>query len=213
MWRRISDKPHGAGPLLVTVALVLAAFVNDARAQSGFGASSPRAVVDALHHGLVEIAADSGMDSMKARFERLDPLIRATHDLRYIAEMSVRREWAGFSAEQQERMAKAFADLSIMTYAARFANVSEESFEVRDVEEVSADRAEVHSVIKRANGEDVTLDYLLHHDEAGWQIINIVADGVSDLALKRSEYRRILAEDSVDGLISHIEDETREMRE
>jgi phospholipid transport system substrate-binding protein len=213
MWNRTGSGRPGGGPVPAVLTISLAALALGAYAQAGYSFSSPRATVEALHRGLVEVAADDALASTQARFERLDPLIRATHDLRYIAEMSVRRDWPSFSDDQQERMAEAFAELSIMTYAARFANVSEQSFEIRDVEEISPERAEVHSVIKRANGEEVTLDYLLHHDDAGWQIINIIADGVSDLALKRSEYRRILAEDSTDGLIGHIEDQTREVRD
>jgi phospholipid transport system substrate-binding protein len=40
--------------------------------------------------------------------------------------------------------------------------------------------------------------------DEGWQIINIIADGVSDLALKRSEYTSILSRDGFDVLIAKI---------
>jgi len=37
-----------------------------------------------------------------------------------------------------------------------------------------------------------------------WRIINIIANGVSDLALKRSEYTSILKKDGFDALIIKI---------
>ena len=43
----------------------------------------------------------------------------------------------------------------------------------------------------------------------GWRIINIVADGVSDLALKRAEYQRVFASGGIDGLVAELEQQTR----
>ena len=37
-----------------------------------------------------------------------------------------------------------------------------------------------------------------------WRIINIIANGVSDLALKRSEYTNILQREGFDALIAKI---------
>jgi phospholipid transport system substrate-binding protein len=37
-----------------------------------------------------------------------------------------------------------------------------------------------------------------------WRIINIIANGVSDLALKRSEYTTILQREGFDALINKI---------
>jgi phospholipid transport system substrate-binding protein len=45
---------------------------------------------------------------------------------------------------------------------------------------------------------------MLKEKGASWRIINIIANGVSDLALKRSEYTAILQRDGFDALISQI---------
>jgi phospholipid transport system substrate-binding protein len=50
----------------------------------------------------------------------------------------------------------------------------------------------------------VKFDYQMKKKDEGWQIINIIADGVSDLALKRSEYTSILSRDGFDVLIAKI---------
>jgi phospholipid transport system substrate-binding protein len=49
---------------------------------------------------------------------------------------------------------------------------------------------------------------LLQQDGDDWRIINIVADGVSDLALKRAEYQRLFASGGIEGLIAEIERQT-----
>jgi len=50
----------------------------------------------------------------------------------------------------------------------------------------------VRSQLIRSNGDTVSFDYLLRQEKKDWKIINILADGVSDLALRRVEYRSIL---------------------
>ena len=58
------------------------------------------------------------------------------------------------------------------------------------------------------------MEYLLQQEgAAGWRIINIVADGVSDLALKRAEYQRILSTGSIDTLITELEAQTERLRQ
>ena len=40
-------------------------------------------------------------------------------------------------------------------------------------------------------------------------IINMVADGVSDLAPKRAEYQRVFASGGIEGLIAELEKQTQ----
>jgi len=49
---------------------------------------------------------------------------------------------------------------------------------------------------------------VLHYSDAGWRIINIVVDGVSDLALKRSAYQRTFLASGFTGLLDSLDDET-----
>ncbi len=64
----------------------------------------------------------------------------------------------------------------------------------------------VRSQLIQADGKAVNFDYVMrqgasHH----WKIINILADGVSDLALKRAEYSAIIQRDGFSALLSLLE--------
>ena len=48
------------------------------------------------------------------------------------------------------------------------------------------------------------VDYILGQGKEGWRIINVLADGVSDLALKRVEYRSILSKKGFPVLIDML---------
>ncbi len=166
---------------------------------------TPMACIEALHDGLISVSSEQGPGGLAQRFQRLEPLIVATHDLPYIAEFTVRRHWERFDVEGREAFIQTFQRLSVMTYASRFVALSEDTFSIQESRELVSGRAQVIARIMRAEPPDIPLEYILHQDEAGWRIINVVADGVSDLALKRAEYQRVLGEGSVADLLDLLE--------
>jgi phospholipid transport system substrate-binding protein len=173
-------------------------------------APAPAGVVAALHDALIRAAA-AAVDRA-ARFEQLAPVVNETHDLPYIAELTIRRRWRDLETNQREAFVEAFRELSIMTYAARFAEVGPNAFSIEATEHESAQQARVRAQIRPAEGAPVPLEYLLRKDADGaWRIVNILADGVSDLALKRAEYQRILASGTIDDLIADLREQARRL--
>jgi len=65
----------------------------------------------------------------------------------------------------------------------------------------------------RPGEADIPLEYLLQQKDGAWRIINIVADGVSDLALKRAEYQRVLATGTIDDLIRYVDEQTSRLEQ
>ena len=62
----------------------------------------------------------------------------------------------------------------------------------------------MHSHFDIPGDKPVKFDYMLKEKGNSWRIINIIANGVSDLALKRSEYTTILQREGFDALITKI---------
>jgi phospholipid transport system substrate-binding protein len=186
----------------VTFALVAAGAV---------ATDTPEATVGSLHAGLIEAARrpNVGLDE---RYRELEPLIEATHDLPYIAEFALRRQWPMLSAADRERFVAAFERLSVTTYASRFKAVGGDTFKVSGSKPAGSGRVQITAAIARPDATDVSLEYLLQQGAGGWKIINIVADGVSDLALKRAEYQRILASGTLDDLIAELETQTARLQ-
>jgi phospholipid transport system substrate-binding protein len=211
----MQSRTNSAGHFL-TAAVALLTLALSARAQTQDPANvsvstAPAEVVAALHAGIVAAAADPAR-GVEARYADLEPLVERTHDLPYIAELSIRRSWAGLTEDQRQRFVAAFSRLSVMTYASRFGTASATTFETTGSEEDANGRVLVHAAINRTNDPDVTLDYLLHETDGGWKIINILADQVSDLALKRAEYARVLGSSSIDDLIAELDSQADELK-
>jgi phospholipid transport system substrate-binding protein len=198
-----------------TAALALAAAVMPAMclADDAPQDDTPRGVVTELHEGLVRLAADNAAATVSERFETLAPLIRATHNLPYIAAVTIRPEWPKLSEEQRARFVDAFERLSIMTYAARFENIGPGTFRIEGTSDAGGGRVQVSAAIVRADQDDIPMDYVLQRRDGAWKIVNIIADGVSDLALKRAEYQRILNDGSIDDLIRHVLDQAAQLEQ
>jgi len=62
----------------------------------------------------------------------------------------------------------------------------------------------VHTFLVLPDDKDVSMDYLLKKRGEDWRIINIITNGVSDLALKRSEYVAVIRKSGFDVLITEI---------
>jgi len=169
------------------------------------GYNSPSACIAALHAGLISHSSAAESGEPAHRPEDLQRLIVATHDLRYIAEFTVRRHWDRFDDAERRAFIQRFQRLSVMTYASRFTAVEEDTFTIGESRSLASNRAQVRTALTRGDGSDVALEYTLHEDADGWRIINVIADGVSDLALKRAEYQRVLSDGSVADLIAELD--------
>ena len=166
-----------------------------------------------LHAGLLA-AAERRDDPFAERYAALAPLIMATHDLDYIGQITIRREWRNLTAQQQAEFGEAFRRLAIANYVARFGGLQNASFAIVGNEALPQGRQQVSAILHPEGGESVTLNYVLHDIDTGeWKVINVVANGVSDLALKRAEFQRVLQDGGFAGLLEHLHTQSERLAE
>jgi phospholipid transport system substrate-binding protein len=164
-------------------------------------ADSATQLIENLHAELLTVMKQANELGYEGRYQRLDPIVTSSYDLPFIAKFVMGRQWKTLSAEQKSEFVKTFTKLSIAIYAANFSGYSGERFKTISNEELRKGRLLVKSVLIRSSGGEVTLDYVLHQREDRWRIINAIAEGVSDLSLKRADYSSYLKKKGFDGLI------------
>lgn len=103
-----------------------------------------------------------------------------------------------------KKLTDVFSKLSIASYAHNFKDFDGEAFVIDSEEETKMGGVVIHSHLDLPDDKPVKFDYMLKEKGVSWRIINIIANGVSDLALKRSEYTAILQRDGFDALITKI---------
>jgi len=169
---------------------------------------SDSAAIDVVAHFqsvLLSLMRDANGLGFEGRYKRLEPELRRSHDLARVAHLTIGRYWRTLNAQQQSRFVDTFSRLVIATYAHQFHTYAGESFNRKSVQPLKRGRVRVRTELVKSNGKRIHLDYVLHHRKGRWLIINIIADGVSDLALKRAEYSNILGTNGINHLISLLE--------
>jgi phospholipid transport system substrate-binding protein len=165
--------------ILATTCLVLTLYVPAAASDSDPAVKA----VERLHAELLDVMKQARTLGFKGRYLRLEPVVTSSYDLPFISKVVVGRYWDRLTPEQQQKFVNTFTRLSIATYANQFAGYSGERFKTISAEE-----------------------YILHQKERQWQIINVIAQGVSDLSLKRAQYTSYLKENGFDGLLQKIKE-------
>lgn len=164
-------------------------------------------VVDELHATLIEVMKGATNLGYPGRYQALEPLVRQSFDFSKIAQVVLgRRYWTGLSEEQQLRFIDTFSRLSTATYAARFDEFNNEKFRRVSEETLKKDLILIKTEIVKESGETVRLDYVVQAKDDQWLIVNVIADGVSDLALKQADYTSVLRDQGFDALIGKLND-------
>ncbi|MGR9043886.1 MAG: ABC transporter substrate-binding protein [Gammaproteobacteria bacterium] len=180
------------------ILLMTASWVHAAQAETA------RQVIENFQSELLEVMKNGKELGYQGRFERLYGPVTESHDLTKIVRIVVGREWENLSAEQQAKLVDVFSRLSVASYAHNFKEFAGESFTFESEEETARGGMIVHTYMLIPGDKDVKFDYMLKKKGTTWKIINIIANGVSDLALKRSEYTTILKREGFDALVAKI---------
>jgi phospholipid transport system substrate-binding protein len=157
-----------------------------------------------LHATLLAVMKEGPKIAFKDRFDRLAPVITMSFDLPFIAKAALGNHWDTVDASSRSRFVEVFSRLSIATYAANFDSYSGERFKILSEKVLDHGRIQVKSQIIRSVGGEVSLDYILRPVDRQWRIINVIANGVSDLALKRADYNQFLKTKGFDALLDKL---------
>jgi phospholipid transport system substrate-binding protein len=166
--------------------------------------ATARQIVDNFQAQLVAVMKEGKQLGYAGRYAKLFDAVANSHDLTKIARIVVGKEWEKLSEAQQQQLIDVFSKLSVASYAHNFKEFSGETFVFDSEEETTRGGVVIHAHLTIPDDKDVKFDYMLKEKGSSWRIINIIANGVSDLALKRSEYTSILQRDGFDALIAKI---------
>ncbi|MCB2101073.1 MAG: ABC transporter substrate-binding protein [Rhodobacterales bacterium] len=170
-------------------------------------ADAPRAVVEAFHDALV--AAMRKGDGVRGRFDLMAPALDRTFDLPRMVRVAARAAWRDAGAADRDRLVAAFRRLSAATYAAQFTSADGIRFRTVDDRPGPQETVLVATRIENAQGQvEAKLTYVVKRADDGgaWRIVDVLLDDtISQLAVRKSEYRDILRQGGLDGLVKDLD--------
>jgi phospholipid transport system substrate-binding protein len=184
--------------------------MNGAMPCASAGDRGATEVVEKLHAALLSAMKEGDKIGYQGRFDQLAPVIKSSFDIPLISRTVLGKYWETLTNEQRSRFIEAFTQQSSATYAANFDSYSGERFEMIPEKKVDGGRILVQSQLIKSDGGRVQLDYLLHRTGSQWRIVNIIAEGVSDLALKRADYSAFLKNHGFEALLKKLSEKTNQ---
>ena len=201
----------GAFRLIRTLLLLASLALTPASAQA---APVPQTVseddaverVERVHAGMIAIMkAELPFD---ARARQFHDLVGDTFDLAIMARVSLGAGWRGLETDRRNRLRDLLHQLTAATYADRFARYKGQTFRTQESRQHSGSQVIVRTMLERVGDDPVSLDY--HVGPGG--IYNIIANGVSDLSLRRTQYASVFRRDGIEVLLNRIEQQIEQLR-
>lgn len=166
--------------------------------------SRAREPVAKLDSALIDAMKNAKALGYEGRQKALTPVVAETHDFEAISKLAIGpARWKALNEQEKAELVKKLAEYSVATYAAQFDNYAGEEFKFES-EETKGKFVTVRYNLT-APGEPVhKFEYVMNRVGEQWRIINIVVDGISDLALKRAQYEHIIESEGFGKLLQKL---------
>ena len=190
------NKVRAPGLKLVII-IIFGLFVYPTGALS----AEPSEVVDRFHEVLLSVMKKASSTSVTARYKELKPEIEKAFNLPFMIRITVGPRWNTASNQQKRELIEAFKSMSVGTYASRFNGYSGQLFRTLKVRNGPRGTRLVDTRIESPNDESVRITYVMGKFGDKWKIIDVLLDrGISEMAVRVSEYRSILRSRGVGSL-------------
>lgn len=167
-------------------------------------AAGPKQTVDKLNGVLIDVMKNAKQLGYQGRYKKLDPVVRETHEFDAIAQIALGNHWKTLEQPQKKAFVQKLADLSVATYAAQFNDYAGEEFKYESEQNLKSNRVMLRYALAAPKEKPVKFEYMLNQSGGKWAIINIVVDGISDLALKKAQYTSVIDREGFDSLLNKL---------
>ena len=166
-----------------------------------------RDVVVAVQANSLEVARLGESLDYEARRARLMEVGAANFDLPRMARLSYGRGWPDLKPDQQALWVDTFVLFRFSANAKTHADYRGQVYRLRGYDRVSDETVLIRTALRYPDRTlEITIDYRLVRTEAGWKIIDRYSPpSVSEIAMRRSEYRTVLEKEGFEGLILDME--------
>lgn len=187
--------------LIAAATIAIAGLIAQPAVSATSVANSARQLVDDFHLALLDVMKQAENLGVTGRYRKLEPEVGNRFDIKLMVALTTGKYWRAAKPEDRDRLTKAFHRFSAATYASRFSGFSGQSFKTLDVRDGPRNTKLVRTQILRPKDKPVSITYVTRAVGAAWRIVDVlVDDGISELAVRRSEYRSTLSADGISGL-------------
>ena len=191
--------------------LILLAIIFIAPAANAAEMTSSK-VVERFQANLLEVMKEANTLSVQQRYARLRPSVEKSFHLPLMVRIAISNHWKDSTTSERRQLVNAFRRMSISILATLFDGYSGETFKLVEEKPGPQNTTLVVTKLVKSDQSTVEISYVTIQFKNEWRIIDIILDrGISELMVRRSEYRLILKNRGVAGLISVLNGKADEL--
>lgn len=181
---------------LVVLALGMMAGTTAVKAAPEDAPKDAPGVANALHAGLEHLMANGETLGPDAAADYISAVVDETYNLPALTAQSIGPSvFRGYDKDERALVVAAYRDFVIANYVSRFAKPLPLSFETKGTSAGPKSAVIVNTWLVRKSGKPINLDYvMIGSQEKGYGIADVVYNGVSEAARRRSELSSLARE-------------------
>ncbi len=187
---------------VLALAVALAASLAGRKAAAGPAAH----LVENFNAAFIAIVKADDRTLRPSRFQMLNDRLIESFNLPVMMERATGPRWQTANEMERALVVDAFVRMSIATYLSRFENYSGEYFKTIDEERRANGVTLVTTHLVRPRRLDATVTYVTEKFDDDWRIVDvIIGGGISELALRKSEFTHALNRGGIPELSARLD--------
>ncbi len=138
--------------------------------------------------------------------ELVDKYLLPHFDVETAARAVLGLHWRSATPEQRKRFVDAFYHSLLKNYGAALVDFTSDKLKIYPTNvEPNSDRATVRTEIKRDNGDNVSVNYVMRKTPQGWKAIDVQIDGISYVKSYHDDFGAQIDQQGLDAVITRLE--------
>ena len=163
----------------------------------------PEDTVRAFEETTINLLKMSNTESKEQRFIYTLNRVKNLFDFKTIAKIILGKQLEGENKELEIEFTKQLRNLTARTMVLNYVNYSKQKYKTVKSKK-NEKRAFIFTEFYISDNKTIPFRFVLKNNEGNWQIINIIASGVSELSVKKIEYQSFLETKTLFDLIQEI---------
>lgn len=147
-------------------------------------------------------------DDPEALYALINEVLLPRFDRRFAAQNVLAKHWRSANAEQRTRFVDAFYTTLVQRYADGVLDFEPDRMKVLPFRgDVKKKIVTVKTTVDLEDGTNISVNYTLKNNEAGWMMFDVSIEGVSYIRNFRAEFAAEIAATSLEQVVARLEDE------
>lgn len=141
----------------------------------------------------------------KRLYQMVEEIVLPHFDFERMSRYVLGQHWRDASPEQQQQFVSEFKTLLVRTYATALFEYTGQEIEYKPFRHEEGDRqAVVQTVVQRADGPPIPIDYSLVQSDGEWKVYDVKIENLSLVTNYRAQYGRIVQSQGMSELIAQL---------